>query len=275
MNLWSLTHEKVEEIKKQFKIKEEELKELRKITVEMFWDADLDKLAAMLDELDLQDDKDQEAAREATEGRRRKVGGMRGRAAAAPVVRKRVVEGAERKALSAPLVANATGSLGDVQKSVSGVGEGGPTRYSASDIPMEDQDAVNRDPDIIQRPAKAPRVKRAATGTVGEEAAKVPDSPPAAEEGGGGGAGLLARLLAGRKSAPVASSSGSHSAMSTGADFFFGSSSSIFSSGLPEPDADLSGGGTEAAGDAEPPGKKAKKAGKKKKEDVDDDDEEA
>merc|ERR1719353_1596202 len=72
MNLWSLTHEKVEEIKKQLKIKEEELKELKKTTVEQFWDRDLDALSAMLDELDMQEEKDQEAAKGAAEDRRRK-----------------------------------------------------------------------------------------------------------------------------------------------------------------------------------------------------------
>merc|ERR1712096_173849 len=56
MNLWSLTFEKVEEIKKDLRAKEEELKELRKKTIEQFWDADLDALSAQLDELDLQDD---------------------------------------------------------------------------------------------------------------------------------------------------------------------------------------------------------------------------
>merc|ERR1719440_2753179 len=123
MNLWSLTHEKVEEIKKQLKIKEDELKELKKKTIEQFWDGDLDALSAMLDELDLQDEKDMEAAKEAAEGRRRKVGHLRGRAPAPAVVTKRKVERAESKMLAAPLVDNAANDLGPTNKSVSGLGE--------------------------------------------------------------------------------------------------------------------------------------------------------
>merc|ERR1719321_165197 len=50
MNLWSLTFEKVEQIKKE--LKEKEHREMKKKTVEQFWDADLDALSAKLDELD-------------------------------------------------------------------------------------------------------------------------------------------------------------------------------------------------------------------------------
>lgn len=279
MNLWSLTQEKVDELKKQLKIKEEELKELKKKTIEQFWDADIDAFSMMLDELDLQDDKDQEAAREAADGRRRKTAGKRGPAPAGNVVKKRVVGRDETKMVSAPLVANAADGLGSVQKSVSGLGEGGPTRFSAADIPLEDQQAVARDPDIIQRPAKAPRVKRAPTsqGKPAEEDAQSPGSgsPAPAEESSG--AGLLARLLAGRKdSGGVSSGGGSHGALSTTSDFFFGSSSSIFSSGLPEPEAGAGAASSDPpAGDAEPPVKKAKKAGRRKKDADDDDDDDA
>merc|ERR1712217_18061 len=90
MNLWSLTFEKVEEIKKQLAAKTEELKEMQKTTIEQFWDADLNALSATLDELDAQDEADAAAARDYTEGRKRKTAGMRGRAPApaAPVRKK-------------------------------------------------------------------------------------------------------------------------------------------------------------------------------------------
>merc|ERR1719253_282791 len=145
MNLWSLTQEKVDELKKQLRAKEEELGLLKKKSIEQFWDEDLTALSAMLDELDLQDDKDAEAARGAAEDRRRKVAGSRGRAPAPAVVKKRKATRDENKLLSAPLVDNAGSDLGTVKKSVSGSGEDGPTRFSAADIPLEDQQTVSRD----------------------------------------------------------------------------------------------------------------------------------
>lgn len=266
MNLWSLTHEKVEEIKKQLKIKEEELKDLKKTTVEQFWDRDLDALSAMLDELDLQDDKDAEAAAAFAEGRRKKNAGKRGSAPPPAPAKKRAVSREENKMLAAPLVENT--QFGEVQKSVSGSGEGGPTRFSAADIPLEDQEKVSRNPDIIQRPAKAPRVRRAATAKEDSPQQESQVSPAKEEAAEGSGAGLLARLLAGRSStSSITGSSGSHSSLSTGADFFFGSSSSLFSSGLPEPEPNDADG--DGDGGTEPPAKK-KKAGKKKKGDDDD-----
>jgi len=277
MNLWSLTQEKVDEIKKQLKIKEDELKELKKKTIEQFWDLDLDALSACLDEMDLSDDKDAEAAREAAELRQRKVKGKRGPAPAGNVVKKRVTSRDENKLLSAPLVGNAADSLGPVAKEISGSGENGPTRFCAADIPVEDQQLVDRDPDVLQRPAKAPRAARAAraprTTDGGEEETQAASPPPAEEPSGGS---LLARLLAGRSTPALSSSSsggsGSHGALSTGADFFFGSSTSLFSSGLPEPEQ--AEAPEPAAAEAEPPAKKAKKAGKPKKKGADDDDDE-
>jgi DNA topoisomerase-2 len=265
MNLWSLTFEKVDEIKKQLKIKEDELKELKKKSVETFWDEDLNALSACFDELDLQDDKDLEAAKGAAEDRRRKVAGSRGRAPAPAVVVKRKATRDENKLLSAPLVDNAGSDLGTVKKSVSGSGEDGPTRFSAADIPLEDQQTVSRDPDVIQRPAKAARVRRAPTSQqdkpAGEESGS-PEPAPAPEEGGS----LLARLLASKKSPSLLaepSKSGSHGSLSTGSDFFFGSSSSIFgSTSLPEPEPS---GGTDPTGEDGPAAKKPKKGGKKKK----------
>lgn len=275
MNLWSLTYEKVDEIKKQLRTKEEELKELKKKSVEQFWDEDLNALSATLDELDLQDEKDAEAARGATEERRRKVAGSRGRAPAPKVVVKRTVERDERKMLAAPLVENAGSDLGHVQKSVAGHSEGGLTRFSAADIPLEDQQAVARDPDVLQRPAKAPRVRRANTAQQERPVEELPSPEPAPADSGGS---LLARLLSTRKSSSVLSSdpspqNGSHGSLSTGSDFFYGSSASIFgSTSLPEPEP--SGGTMDLSGGDEPASKKSKKAGKKKK-GVDDDDDDA
>lgn len=69
MNLWSLTYEKVEEIKKQLEVKQEELEKLKATTIEMLWDKDLEVVCAALDELERQEDDELMAAAEATQGR--------------------------------------------------------------------------------------------------------------------------------------------------------------------------------------------------------------
>jgi len=62
MNLWSLTLEKVEEIKKLRDQKIEELQVLIKTTIETMWDRDLEALLKGLDEIDQQDAEEAEAA---------------------------------------------------------------------------------------------------------------------------------------------------------------------------------------------------------------------
>merc|ERR1719440_119757 len=59
MNLWSLTYEKVEEIKKQLEAKNKELDIMKKTTIEELWDRDLQALSAVLDDLDVQEAADQ------------------------------------------------------------------------------------------------------------------------------------------------------------------------------------------------------------------------
>jgi DNA topoisomerase-2 len=231
MNLWSLTFEKVEEIKKQLKAKEEELKLMQKKTIETFWDEDLQALSVTLDELDAAEEADAAAAQVYAEGRRKKVGARAPKAPIVAAARKRI--NYESKFFSQPLVSNAGGDL-QVAKSVSGQGEGGPTRYSAADIPLEDQQRVARDPDVIQRPAKVPR--RRAPDESATQAQDLEAQPADSASSGGSGASLLQRMLANRKvSIPEPTTSSGHGSLSTGSDFFFGSSSSIFSSGLPQP----------------------------------------
>jgi len=79
MNLWSLTYEKVEEIKKQLEIKKEELNTLKATTIETMWDRDLEALVAALDELDRQEDEELIAAAAATEGRKLSASAGRGK----------------------------------------------------------------------------------------------------------------------------------------------------------------------------------------------------
>jgi DNA topoisomerase-2 len=293
MNLWSLTFEKVEEIKKQLKAKEEELKVMEKKKIEQFWDEDLQALSLMLDELDAQEEADEAAAKEYTEGRRKKVGSRAPKAPPAPT-RKRPKD----DTFSQPLVSNAGSDLGPTQKAISGNGEGGPTRFSAADIPLEDQQIVNRNPEVIQRPAKVPRRRAQSKADDDQSPTKLGESgsqvqAPEPQPDDSSGTSLLQRMLASRKmSVPDPTRSSSHLSLSTGSDFFFGSSSSIFSSGLPEP---TSGTSQEAVDDvAEPSGDQsaksggrgrgrgrgkdgdepAKKTARRKKADVDDDDDE-
>lgn len=79
MNLWSLTYEKVEEIKKQLETKKEELDILKATTIETMWDRDLEALSSSLDDLDRQEDEELIAAATATEGRKLQTAKGKGR----------------------------------------------------------------------------------------------------------------------------------------------------------------------------------------------------
>jgi DNA topoisomerase-2 len=237
MNLWSLTFEKVEEIRKQLKAKEEELKVMQKTTIEQFWDNDLVAFSAKLDELDAQDEADAAAARDATETRRKKVGARTRAPAPAAPARKRTMNKEDDKMFSQPLIADAASRLGEARKAISGEGERGPTRFSAADIPVEDQQAVNRAPDIVQRPAKVPKTQTRrptapSKSLANDEEPSIKAPAPEPDESAAGGASLLSRILSARQplaAQPVQSSS--HGSLSTGSDFFFGSSSSLFGRG--------------------------------------------
>merc|ERR1719506_2280368 len=125
MNLWSLTCEKVEEIKKQLEVKTQELDVMRKTTIETMWDRDLEALSAILDDLDAQDVQDEAAAASFAEGRKRKVGARgRGPPPPTPQTSSRVVQHTRDTALlSRPLVENATVKLKPASKIVAGSGE--------------------------------------------------------------------------------------------------------------------------------------------------------
>jgi DNA topoisomerase-2 len=125
MNLWSLTYEKVEEIKKQLEVKTQELDVMRKTTIETMWDRDLEALSAILDDLDAQDVQDEAAAASFAEGRKRKVGARgRGPPPPTPQTSSRVVQHTRDTALlSRPLVENATVKLKPASKIVAGSGE--------------------------------------------------------------------------------------------------------------------------------------------------------
>jgi DNA topoisomerase-2 len=124
MNLWSLTFEKVEEIKKQLETKKEELQVLQGTTEETMWDRDLEALSAALDELDRIEEDEALAGERALEGRKRK----RGRAAMPPPMP--VIKPAQRTPatsssawLKQPLVDCSKSLDGEVIKTVWGTGE--------------------------------------------------------------------------------------------------------------------------------------------------------
>jgi len=79
MPLWSLTFEKIEEIKKQLEIKRAELKVLQDTTEEMMWDKDLEALSKALDELDLKDAEEEAKASKLSSGQGRGRGRSRGK----------------------------------------------------------------------------------------------------------------------------------------------------------------------------------------------------
>merc|ERR1719272_1664016 len=72
MNLWSLTYERVEEIKKQLRAKEQELDALQRTSIEDLWDRDLEALSVALDEAEDQERIEVEAGEGAAAARRKK-----------------------------------------------------------------------------------------------------------------------------------------------------------------------------------------------------------
>ncbi|CAE8627897.1 unnamed protein product [Polarella glacialis] len=148
MNLWSLTFEKVEEIKKQLEVKVAELDVLQKTMVETLWDRDLEAVSVALDEMDKAEEEEALAGQNAKEGRKRKKGGgarwgMGGsdKALSASVtpslVPTRKLPASREVFLDGSLVAGSASTsgkdLGEVQKTVWGVGgyTGGTANGSA------------------------------------------------------------------------------------------------------------------------------------------------
>ena len=57
MSIWSLSYEKVEQLKKEVTRKEEELNVVNKTTLEMMWINDLDQFLMVLDEVEEEEEK--------------------------------------------------------------------------------------------------------------------------------------------------------------------------------------------------------------------------
>lgn len=232
MNLWSLTFEKVEEIKKQLEIKEQELRALKAKSIETMWDEDLKALSKGLDDVEALEAEEAEAEDEAVAGRRKKAGTRD----AAGAKRKVVLKAASRKRsvvddsidealMSRPLQVGAGLDDDEVQKQ--SWGHGAPPARQAGASP----EIARGEPDDMQEAgskgrAKGRKVRREGSSLPEEDSGVVAtsrrkDEPPepAQEEGGGS---LLSRLLK-NKSAPGASlavPSSGFSALSGSDDFF-------------------------------------------------------
>lgn len=69
MNLWSLTHEKIEELLKQKELKEKELSILEQTEVETLWDNDLDNLEEELTKYENMEEEDRLLAQKLNKGK--------------------------------------------------------------------------------------------------------------------------------------------------------------------------------------------------------------
>merc|ERR1712217_626754 len=84
MPIWSLTLERVEELKKQNQVKTEELNNLQKMTIEELWTRDLDAVAAELDAIDEWEEACRKEEEKLKSGKKTKPMAGRKRAAARP-----------------------------------------------------------------------------------------------------------------------------------------------------------------------------------------------
>jgi len=185
MNLWSLTFERVEEIKKQLETKKEELEVLQGTTEETMWDRDLEALSAALDEIDKIEEEEALAGEKALEGRKRK----RGRCATPPPVAvvktPQSTQATSRGAwLKQPLVDCSKGLDGEVVKTVWGVGE---------DQPLQPPSASLGQQGASQRVVPGRRPRSEADSAAPRQHA-TPAGPSLASEDKSS-AGLLMRLL--------------------------------------------------------------------------------
>jgi hypothetical protein len=229
MNLWSLTFEKVEEIKKQLEIKEQELRALKAKSIESMWDDDLVALSKGLDDIEALEALEAEESEEAVAGRRKKAGtrdaaGAKRKVAPKAATRKRSVvdDSIDEALMSRPLHVGA--GLGDDEVQKHSWGHGAPQTRQSAPSP----ERARGEPDEVQEATskgkgKGRKVRREGSrppedsGTASSKSGEPPE--PAQEEGGGS---LLSRLLK-NKSTPGASlavPSSGFSALSGSDDFF-------------------------------------------------------
>lgn len=227
MNLWSLTFEKVEEIKKQLEIKEQELRALKAMSIETMWDRDLVAVAKGLDEIEALEAEEADAAEDAATGRRKKgTGASKKKAAPKAASRKRSVvdDSIDEALMSLPVQIGAGLDDDAVQKQ--SWGRGAPQSRQAPPSPAK----ARGEPDDVQEASskekvKGRKVRREASrppedsGTANAESDVPPTEPPQAEDGGS----LLSRLLKNKQTSLGSSlevPSSGFSALSGSDDFF-------------------------------------------------------
>eukprot|EP00929_Paragymnodinium_shiwhaense_P044864 TRINITY_DN22_c0_g1_i1.p1 TRINITY_DN22_c0_g1~~TRINITY_DN22_c0_g1_i1.p1 ORF type:complete len:1434 (-),score=498.53 TRINITY_DN22_c0_g1_i1:234-4535(-) len=220
MNLWSLTYEKVEELKKQHEIKSEELEVMRKTTIETMWDRNLEELSKVLDEIDALEAQDAEEAEQAADDRRKKDGAKRGAAGAkrkaAPKAKasgKKVDDdddhaAEDKKLFKKSLQAGAADV--EVTKQTWGTGSAPVRKNNVDDVdeaPAKKRGRATANNGILS--GEALRGKTASDSSKGPSPKKEPE-----EEQPATGASLLSRLL-GQRSVPSAARSLDISALPT------------------------------------------------------------
>eukprot|EP00930_Biecheleria_cincta_P009214 TRINITY_DN11090_c0_g1_i1.p1 TRINITY_DN11090_c0_g1~~TRINITY_DN11090_c0_g1_i1.p1 ORF type:complete len:1408 (+),score=413.95 TRINITY_DN11090_c0_g1_i1:74-4297(+) len=192
MNLWSLSFEKVEELKAQHETKRQELEILKKTTIEQIWDRDLEALKQVLDEIDRVEEEEEKAAEDFAAGRKKKDSSRAAAAASKkgggrPPATKAASGGAEDKALlKRPLAEGALADSGEVQKTGWGSGSALVRKHA------EPESAARGEEAPVQPPAAKSRRKAAGAGGAAASVAAEPEPPPKEEAG----ASLLSRLLA-------------------------------------------------------------------------------
>jgi len=227
MNLWSLTFEKVEEIKKQLEIKEQELRALKAMSIESMWDRDLVALSKGLDEIELLEAEEAAVAEDETAGRRKKTGAAgaaKKKAAPKAASRKRsVVDDSIDEALMSRPIQIGAGLDDDNAIQKQSWGRGTPQTRQAPPSPGRSRG----EPDDVQEAiskgkGKGRKVRREGSRPPEDAATAIKESdaePPQAEDGGS----LLSRLLK-NKTTSVGSSlevpSSGFSALSGSDDFF-------------------------------------------------------
>lgn len=183
MNLWSLTFEKVEEIKKQEEVKKQELDVLKKTTIETMWDRDLEAFIQVLGDEEEREAVELAQADEAAQGRKKKVGS---RPAATQAKR------AAPKARSGKRAADDDMDFSKPVQEVSLDSEVTKTTWGSGSIaerkPLDPSEVAAR----AASNAPAPKARK-------QRAAAEPEPPqePVKEETG---SGLLSRLLSSKSS---------------------------------------------------------------------------
>jgi len=197
MNLWSLTYERVEEIRKQRDLKAAELDVLIQTSIEQLWDRDLEALSIALDEFDA---REEEEAAGVNQGKRK----ARGRPFAPASSREAPSSGLgsapssckmDSSFLARPLQTGTQSAIGEIQKTIWRIHEPG----SMGSMGSMDSSSIAADGGVeaarvrpLGQDSKAKAKARLRSGVARVPADSVDLEPQGAKDTG---SALLARLL--------------------------------------------------------------------------------